>query len=297
MPLTQETKTRRSRTTGAKAAEILDEAARRRRRTIRWPTDASWLREITPAPQRVLSRMKSRGLLYGAGTNRYVIAPHGTISVEQAAARELLVDLVLGPRGPYYVGFLSSLIAHRLTDLHSELIYAAVPEGKRPRKVPPGLKIAELSPAAWPGDGTGEIERVRMIEGTKEFAFRTSLERSLIDGLLRPDLCGGFETVVSAWARAARRSDVSWDDVALIARRIGDATSRRTAFMLGLLGFDAIVDRHFAELEGRKTNTVLDRSRGFTLEPDELERDPRTGVVLNVPRSYLRGWIQGAAIG
>lgn len=286
-----------TRTAGAKAARVLDEAARRRRRTIRWPADSGWLQEITPAPQRLLSRMKKRGLLYAVGSNRYVIAPHGTTSIEQAAGPELLADLTLGPHGPYYVGFLSSLIAHRLTDLHSEITFVAMRQGHRPRSTPSGLKVAELSPAAWPAADTGEIERVRVIEGFKEFAFRSSLERSLVDGLLRPDLCAGIETVVSAWARAGRRSDVSWDRVAQIARQIGGATSRRAAFLLGLLGLDPVVDRHFADLEGRRTSTLFDRSRGFALEATDTERDSRTGVVLNVPRSYLRGWIQGASVG
>lgn len=286
-----------TRSAGAKGARVLDEAARRKRRTIRWPADSTWLEDITPAPQRLLNRMSKRGLLYAVGSNRYVVASHGTTSVKQVAPPELLADLSLGPHGPYYVGFLSSLIAHRLSDLHSEITYVAMQENHRPRHVPVGFIVAGLSPAVWPAEGSGEIERVRVVEGLKEFAFRSSIERALIDGLLRPDLCAGIETVVSTWASASHRADVSWDQVAQIARRIGGATSRRVAFLLAMLDLEPVVEKHFANLEGRKTSTLFDRSRGFELGKSEVRRDPKTGVVLNVPYSYLRGWIQGASIG
>lgn len=275
---------------------MLDEVARRRRRTIRWPEDAEWLQEITPAPQRLLSRLKEGGLLYGVGRNRYVIAPPGTKSVRQAASPELLADLFFGPHGDYYVGFLSALIAHRLTDLHSQLTYVAMRQGGKPRNVPSGFRVAEFADAIWPAPESDELERVRIAD-SKEFAFRASLERTLVDGLLRPELSAGIETVVAAWARAKGRPEVRWDRVAGIASRIGGATARRTSFLLRLLGFESLVDVHFSDISGRKTSPVFDRSRSFDLPADEVRRDRDTGVVVNVPMEYLRGWIAGASTG
>jgi predicted transcriptional regulator of viral defense system len=283
-------------TLGAKGALVLDEAARRRRRTIRWPEDAAWLQEITPAPQRLLSRLKERGFLYAAGRNRYVIAPPGTKTIRQAASPELLADLYLRPYGDYYVGFLSALIAHRLTDLHSQVTYVAMRQSSKPRNVPSGFKVAELADSVWPLPESDELERVR-VGDSKEFAFRASLERTLVDGLLRPDLSAGIETVVTAWARGKSRPEVRWDRVAGIADRIGGATARRTAFLLRLLGFDSLADMHFSKISGRTTSPVFDRSRSFDLPPGRTQRDSQTGVVINVPLEYLRGWIAGASIG
>ena len=283
-------------TLGAKGAQVVDEAARRRRLTIRWPEDAEWLREITPAPQRLLGRLKERGVLYGIGRNRYVVAPPGTRSIQQAASPELLADLIFRPYGDYYVGFLSALIAHRLTDLHSQITYVAMRRGDKPRNVPVGFRVVELTDSVWPVPGDDELERVR-IAGSKEFAYRASLERTLIDGLLRPDLSAGIETVVTAWARAKGRPDVRWDRVAVIAKRIGGATARRTSFLLGLLGFESLVETYFSNISGRKTSPVFDRSHSFDLPPGKTRRDSSTGVVINVPIDYLRGWIAGASIG
>lgn len=279
---------------GSPASRALAEVARRRRRTIRLPEDLAWVDEITPASRRLLSRMAKRGLLYRVGEDRYVIAPAGTSSLNQAAAPELLVDLVLG-RHPYYIGFLSALIAHRLTDLHSEAMYAAVPRGVRLRgEMPLALKVAQLGPKAWPA-ADEEIERFRALEGTKEFARRSGVERTLVDCLLRPDLCGGFETATLAWARAQRRADVLWDRVAQIARRTGDSASRRTAFMLDLVGLEQVVELHFGDLEGRRASIPLDRSNAFGLTRPDLARDRRTGILLNVPHDHLRGWVTGEA--
>lgn len=281
-------------------ARVLAELSKRHRRSIRFPEDQEWLSQITPHATRLLNRMKDDRVLYHLGRKQYVTAPIGTKSWRQAVPAELIIDLTLSPPGPYYIGFLSALIAHRLTDLHSQAYYAAVQEGSnyRPAKEPViELTVVRLSPSNWPEASSNELERFRILEGTKEFAWRSSQERTLIDGLLRPDCCAGFETVVSAWARALQNPATSWDEVALIGRRLGDATARRTAFMLGLLGLEGVVARHFADLNGRQTTAPLDRSNGFSLPRAEMERDRRTGVLLNVPRNHLRGWLTGEGMG
>lgn len=273
---------------------MLDQVARLRRRTIRLPADLVWLNDLSPAPRRLLSQMVKRGLLHRAGEDRYVVAPMGTDSLEQAAPPELLIDLILQPH-PYYIGFLSALITHRLTDLHSKSAYAAVPKGVRLRgRMPIDLEIAQLGPKAWPAT-EDELERFRTVEGTKEFAVRSTIERTLVDGLLRPNLCAGFETVVLAWSRAQRHPEVSWERVAQIGHRIGGSTAPRTAFMLNLVGLDTIAEKHLADVKSRRAGTPLDRSNGFALDRGNVERDPRTGVLLNVPSRYLRGWIDGEA--
>lgn len=283
-------------TVGSKGAQVLDEAARRGRRTIRWPEDSDWLEEITPAPQRLLNRLKDNGLLYAAGSSRFVIAPPGTRSIRQAASAELLADLALRPHGDYYVGFLGALIAHHLTDLHSGATYVAVRQGSRPRRLPDDLIVAALPQGSWPAPAGGEVERVRVGE-SKEFFDRSTPERTLVDGLLRPDLCGGIETVVGAWARARERSEIRWPLVTEIAGRIGGATLRRVAFLLGELGFDRLVETHLPPIAGRATTPLFDRSREYDLPRKKMRRDPATGVMVNVPRDYLRGWIAGASTG
>lgn len=285
------------RTVSGAASAVLEEAAARKRRTIRLPEDKEWLEAFAKHPAQLLSDMTSKRLLYRVARGRYVIAPRASFTVEQAAPTELLVDLLFGPR-PYYVSHLSALIAHRLTDIHSTEFYVALP-AQRP--VPdvelPGrqLHVVHVSPARWPMDIGGEIERVRAFSDGKEFWWRSTLERTVVDAVLRPELSGGFETVVTAWARAHIEHRADWVMVAQIAKRLGSSAERRVAFLLDMLGVRGSTG-WFDDLEGRLTSVLLDRSRPVT-DKSQLQRDSRTGVLVNIPYDYLQGWMSGEAMG
>lgn len=287
------------RSTSVPASSVLEDAAARRRRSIRLPEDGKWIRQYTKNPAKLLSEMAAKQLLYRVARGRYVIAPRGTFSIEQAVPAELLVDVLLGPRSDYYVGFLSALIAHRLTDVHSTVIYAAVPGGGAVKRSPklPGreLKLVYLNESRWPNPKAGEIERVRAFDDSKEFWWRSSLERTLVDVLTRPELSGGIETVVSAWARAHREGRVDWGEVARIAGKLGRTTERRVAYLLKRLRVEE-GDRWFADLDGRESTVLFDRSRGFGSSSSGT-RDADTGVSVNVPSDRLAGWVAGAELG
>lgn len=289
------------RSTGPKAARVLEALAEQRRHTIVVAEDDPWLRDITRDPVSLLDRMEAARLLYRVGRGRYVVAPRGTFSAAQAAPPELLVDLAVRGRGPYFIGFLSALIAHRLTDLHSNLIYAAIRQdggfGESERALSDGVmvKFVRLASTRWPADRDRDLERVRVLPGSKEFVWRSSLERTLVDVLNRPDLAGGIETVIGSWSRARER-DVDWDIVCAIATDQGPSTIRRTAFVLRLLGLRAVVDRNFPRLTGRSARTPLDRGDSFALSPEQVTRDRVTGVVVNVPEQHLLGWAEATAL-
>jgi hypothetical protein len=256
--------------------------------------------EHTPSPAKLLSEMAARQLIYRVGRGRYVVAPRGTFSVEQAAPVEMLVDVLLRDRTKYFVGFLSALIAHRLTDLHSTTVYVAVPAESSVTRAPelPGahdLHLVTLTGSRWPNPAAGEVEKVRAFGDSKEFWWRSSLERSLVDALTRPELSGGIETVVVGWARARAEKRADWSEVARIACRQGPSTERRVAYLLKMLGlFEA--HRWFADLDGRGSTVLFDRSDGFQLQ-GHSQRDRDTGVSVNVPPERISGWIAGAGIG
>jgi hypothetical protein len=66
---------------------------------------------------------------------------------------------------------------------------------------------------------------------------------------------------------------------------------------MNALGLDEIVSKEFPDLSGRGQMVPLDRSNGFGMAPGAGKRDRVTGVRVNIPDRYLRGWISGAAIG
>lgn len=286
------------RAAGPIAARVLEELAGARRRSINVAEDRGWLLQWTRHPNALLESMADNQLLYRVGRGRYVVAPRGTFSATQAASAELIAGLILGVRGDYFISYLTALIDYRLTDLHSTTIYAAVRQdtfGETSFALPEGtLQLVRLSPSTWPADPDRELARVRALADTKEFIWRASVERALVDSLSRPDLAAGLETVVGCWARA-RQSDTDWDLVCAICTRRGPSMQRRCALLLRLLGLGALAKRNFPNLSGRGARTPLDRSNGFQLTPDQITRDRDTGVLLNVPEDHLRGWIAAAA--
>jgi predicted transcriptional regulator of viral defense system len=190
------------------------------------------------SPRTICSAAGQDGRAQVAGRilrGQYVVPPGATEGIDQAAAAELLVDLVLRGQGEYYLGFLSALIAHRLTDLHTSTLYAAIRTARRDLTTVSlagsELRLVRLSSSRWPS-GEDERERVRVQSGLKEFVWRSTIERALVDGLLRPELSGGIETVISSWRRATEHEPVDWGTVWAIAKRLGTATAQRVANLL-----------------------------------------------------------------
>jgi predicted transcriptional regulator of viral defense system len=282
------------RSAGPKAALVLEELADARRHTLALPSDRGWLSRFTADPNSLLQRMADAQLLYRVGRGRYVVAPRGTFSAMQAASTDLMVHLMLSSRGDYYIGFLSALIGHRLTDLHSTTVFAAIRQRSSFAEVeielPTGLlKLVRLTDSRWPKETDRELDLVRALPDSEEVIRRSSLERTLVDCLSRPDLSGDLETVITCWAAAVRR-ETDWDLVSAIAARQSLSMARRTAFVLRLLGLGAVAKRNFPNLTGRGAKTPLDRSNSFGMDQAEIRRDRETGVLINVPEDHLAGW-------
>jgi predicted transcriptional regulator of viral defense system len=284
---------------GPKAAQVLEELAERRRRSLVVSEDKTWLAEVTPHYAQLLDNMEASQLLYRIARGRYVVAPRGTFTATQAVPVELMCALVLRDQGDYYLGYLTALISHRLTDLHSSTIYASVRQSSNFREseveLPGGtLHVMRLADSRWP-TLDGELAWARALPDSKEFVWRAGIERTLADALARPDLCAGMETVVGCWARARQR-EVDWDLACQIAASQGKSMARRVAFILRLLGMSAVAAENFPHLMARGASTPLDRSRGFDLAADEIRRDRQTGVLVNVPERSLIGWARAAAL-
>jgi predicted transcriptional regulator of viral defense system len=285
------------RVAGPKAALVLERLAESRRRSLVLSEDLPWLTEITTDPYSLLDHMEQAQLLYRVKSGRYLVAPRGSFSPTQAAPVELMAGLLLGSQGDYYFSFLSGLISHRLTDLHSPTVYAAIRQQSNLRatelELPGGsLHVVRLSESRWP-HYERELERVRAVPDSKEFVWQATVERTLVDALARPDLSAGIETVIESWARA-KRQEVDWELVCSIAARQANGMPRRVAFVLGLLGLKAVARQNFPTLSGRGANTPLDRSNSFEINAEETTRDRETGILVNVPEGHLLGWI-GAA--
>lgn len=118
----------------------------------------------------------------------------------------------------------TALAFHGLTDDQPKVIHAMVPLGGTLAEPPPGTSPADWeslprAPARFPKSISERPVRWHRVQaprfsGVGEYRPEgwpvrvTTPERTLLDGLLAPKDCGGFETVLHAWARFRDLLDV-----------------------------------------------------------------------------------------
>lgn len=290
---------RRSITTIDRA--VLDALARAGLDYVRLPAEAELVQSaISPdeTPARRLAAMAGRGSLFRISKGVYVVARSGARTVRQAADPQLLLAAMFEGRKPYYLGFLNTLAEHGLTDESVTGLRVAVSEPMRRTMDLAGTTLVtttvrpddelkqgagEVVDSRWPG-----VERVR-IRG-RMFYSRASPERTLVDALDRPNLCGASELWVRAWARALRdREQLDLSLLLHIARSRSRAVAARCALLLRELGHS----REGELLAPRPvTGKVLFDAASAAPTAESWRRDRATGVVMNVPIDTVRGWLE-----
>lgn len=269
-------------------AAVLGAIARKGRRFIALPEDRPWLEQVIDNPNLQVSRMANRGTLESLGWGRYLVLPDGATSARQAASLPVLVAALMHGRGAYYLGFLSALANHELTDETVNEIYIAVRGRRAPRQRSllgrPVQFVRLLDTAEWPG-----VERQRA-EG-RSFYFRSSVERTLLDTLDHPEHCGATETWVRAWERAFRLEKVDVGEMLDQALERRPTTTARAAFWLRELGrvreSRLLLRAVGAPLRGAR---LLDLTRPFGEGP--WRRDRETGLIMNLPEAAVTGWLE-----
>lgn len=247
------------------STSLLSELARDRRRVLSEWRAVLLLRRATfsiPAVERrwtvlpreiadvqpLLRQMQRRGEL--AALNRRptlykVTVPYADLRIVEE--NEVLMEI-----HPYAgVSHLSALVFHGLTDQLPKRLTALAPADGRGDLLPIGTR-----PEDWEGLPLVAGRRAKTVLqhpvewstvqperyfGLREFAPRgypvrvSTVERTLIDGLLKPDLSGGFDNVVQAWnlARDTLEPDVL---IHLVERFDVQVLKQRAGFLLETLG-------------------------------------------------------------
>jgi predicted transcriptional regulator of viral defense system len=267
---------------------VIAKAQRLRRSVLSVKDDGDWLAEFSSRRKNLLLDMAERGALIPVGAGRYALAAVGTTSTAQLAFQPLL-DARLSRHGAYYLGFLSALEEHRLTDVSTGGV-ATVAVGFNHTQLKVGqIEIAgrRVLAAASRLDifkTDGGIETVRV--SRSERYRRSNPARTLVDCLWHPELCGATETWVTAWGRASLTPDFDPEEITRHAETIGGAIPRRVGFMLELVGRKDEARRLIAARHRR-----ADRPTRLVADVDEDgELDPFWHVYLNISADRLEGW-------
>lgn len=285
-----------TRSVTADDARVLHAAAQHGRAYLRLPDDAEWLTSVAgePDPSRRLAGMQRRGSLLPVGRGRYVVLPLGASTLEQAGPPKLLLAALLDGRASWYLGYLSALIDHKLTDEHSQTLFVAI-AGRSPLGTKRSLGTQEVrfiqdtTGRAWEG-----VERER-IQG-RTFGYRSGIECTLLDVLEQPRACGTPETWVRAWGRASREALVDLELLVHYGQQRNETVQARLAYWLRETGH-VRHSRLVAKLLGGPLSgsRLLDASQTYGAavgaEGRRVERDRETGLMINLPQHLSDGWL------
>lgn len=191
----------------------------------------------------------------------------------------------------------TALAFHGLTDDLPKTIHAMVPLKGSTTEPPPGTTAADWeslprAPARFPEailDHPVRWHRVQAQRFTGIGEYRpegwpvrvTSPERTLLDGLLAPEDCGGFENVLRAWTRARDLLDVG-ATVQLVERLDVGVLRQRAGFLLEALGLT-----HAALDAWRARSRRGGSSRLYGGAPYASTFDERWNLSLNAPIDIL----------
>jgi predicted transcriptional regulator of viral defense system len=185
--------------------------------TMYGPDERRW-EHVPSTPQDthvLLGKMVRRGEL------RPLRKLHGLYEVTVPYVREGQIeeDEVLMEAHPYAaIAYLSALVFHGLTDEVPKVLFAVVPADGKGAQLPLGTigndwSDLKLVSGRTPEKILGTFMHWKRLSperffGVAEYRPRgypvrvSTPERTLLDGLLQPDLCGGFENALRAWVIA-----------------------------------------------------------------------------------------------
>ena len=273
-------------------AALLHAIAQRGRVFLRLPDDEQWLTPSAHAGdtvplERRLNAMVRRGSLVSIGKHRWVVLPPGASTIEQAASLKTLLAAKFDGRADWYLGYLSALADHALTDIDAEEVYIGIRGARLPTEQRLGSRRLIVVQHTREDDWRG-VERER--EG-RVVTYRSDVERTLLDTLDQPKRCGPPEVWVRAWERAMREERADPVRLTDYAEQRSAAVQARLAFWLRETGHVRPARRVIRALGSPLTGrTLLDASRSFGDGP--WRRDRETGVVVNLPERAIDGWLE-----
>jgi predicted transcriptional regulator of viral defense system len=270
-----------SKTLGSTSARLLTVLAEENR-TIFSVADAQQvLGSSYDATLKALRRLTRAGWLVRLTAGRYAIVPLS--SGEEATPqvnRYVVAPEMLGET-PYYISHESAMDVHNMLTRPVTTVIVTTPRrlaGREILGVP--YRFVYAPPSALWGSEPAWVTPYEQVTVS-------DLERTVLDGLARPDLCAGVSQVATnLWIR---QDDFDWDKMAQYAHKLGRrAIAKRLGYLLELydLGTPSLIDSlqkmvtaSYAQLDPLlpEGGSYLARWRlRLNLEPETLQAIVRT---------------------
>ena len=174
-----------------------------------------------------LHRLTKAGWLVRLNAGKYAIVPLEAGDETIPAASRLIIARELVGSAPYYVSHDSALEVHNMLTRPVTTVTVSTTRRLLNRTV---LRVPYRFVAAKPENLWGYGPEWVMPD---EQVQVSDLERTILDGLARPDLCAGVSEVASGlWMR---KEDMDWEKLVSYAHRLGNqAVAKRLGYLLEL---------------------------------------------------------------
>ena len=176
-----------------------------------------------------LRRLTKAGWLVKLNAGKYAIVPLQAGDEAVPAASRLVIARELVGAAPYYVSHDSALEVHNMLTRPVTTVTVTTTRRLLNRTV---LRVPYRFVAAKPenlwGYGPEWVTADEQVQVS-------DLERTILDGLARPDLCAGVSEVATGlWVR---KEDINWEKLVSYTHRLGkQAVAKRLGYLLELFG-------------------------------------------------------------
>ena len=230
-----------------------------------------------PATQQALLRLTKAGWLVKLGAGKYAIVLPSAGGEAVAEANRLVIARELVGEALYYISHDSALEVHNMLTRPVTNVTISTPRRLKSRTV---LNVSYRFVTTKPEDMWG----YDLVWVSSEQQVQVSdLERTILDGLARPDLCAGVSEVVTGLL--IRKDDLDWKKMVEYSKRLqNQAVAKRLGYLLEFydLGTPEILTS-LQELIG-SSYALLD-----PLLPEEGHYLARWRLRLNIDTEILKG--------
>lgn len=235
----------------------------------------SILQTSNQSVRHVLMDLTRKGRLQRIQRGKYLLVP-------ERAGRELYwaeSPWVIVPHliDVYYVGFWTAMNYWGMTEQIPYTVFVATTKRKNNLKFGnQKFEFVTLSKKKF----FGFVEE----KASKTETFNiSSKEKTIVDGLMHPQYCGGIPEITKAMWTA--REDVNWSTVLEMSKKVGvSVVLRRLGYILSIL-----------EIESSMANELKNTFKGYHfLDPnaikERIDYSKEYGLIINRPKNRLLGW-------
>lgn len=179
----------------------------------------------------------------------------------------------------YYIGFLTAMRYWNMTEQIPIMVFVATIKKKNDLEFGNlKFKFIRLSNKRFFG-------YVKEKRNNMEFNI-SSREKTIVDGLIHPEYCGGITEVVKAMWNT--RKEIEWDHVLTMIKQAGVSVAlRRLGYLLSILKIEKKIVKEIKN-ETFKSYSFLDPHSSKRI----VENSKEFGLILNKTPKELMGWME-----